>query len=194
MDMFRQKRNLITTIVILVIMNFITLFILWLGKPTHNIIQGSKDDGTEKVRMQEMLKAELGFSNDQAEQFLALRKNHQENTMRLDDELMQVKNEMLEEAMYSNAPSISDSLLNLSLEKQGQLELITFQHFQKLKQICTHEQREKLFELVHRLIGPRQRRGPPQGNRPDGPPPEGRRDGPPPGEMREGRPPPPNRN
>ncbi len=182
MDIFKQKRNLITTIVILVIMNFITLFILWLGKPNHNIIQGSKDDGTEKVRMQEMLKEELGFSNDQAEQFLALRKNHQENTMRLDDELMHVKKEMLEEAMYSNAPSISDSLLNLSLKKQGQLELITFQHFQKLKQICTHEQRKKLFELVHRLIGPRQRGGPPPGERPDGPPP---------GKMIEGHPPPP---
>ena len=180
MDMFRQKRNLITTIVILVIMNFITLFILWLGKPTHSVMKGIENGGNEKVRMQEMLKEELGFSNDQAAQFLSLRKNHHEKKMQLDDELMLVKKEMLSEAMYFDNSNISDSLLNLSLEKQGQLEIITFQHFQKLKQICTPEQQEKLFELVHKLIGPSQRGGPPPGRKPDGPPPGNFRESPPP--------------
>lgn len=180
MDMFKRNRNLIITIVILVIINIITLLLLWIGKPKHDLARGPGNGENEKVRIQEMLKEELGFSNDQAEQFLALRKNHLENTMRLDDELMLVKKEMLEEAMYSNDSSISDSLLNLSLEKQGQLEIITFQHFQKLKQICTPEQQEKLFELMHRLIGPPQRGGPPPGEMPDGPPHGDFRGGPPP--------------
>ena len=89
---------------------------------------------------------------------------------------------MFEEAMYGEKSVISDSLLSLSLEKQSQLELLTFQHFLKLKEICTPEQQEKLFEIVHRLLGKTQG-GPPPGvprgevksEMPPPPPPRGER-------------------
>ncbi|MCB0753665.1 MAG: hypothetical protein KDC52_19490 [Ignavibacteriae bacterium] len=70
---------------------------------------------------------------------------------------------MFEEAMYGDKTIISDSLLNLSLEKQTELELLTFQHFLKLKEICTPEQQNKLFEIVHRLLGKAQQSNPPPG-------------------------------
>ncbi len=72
---------------------------------------------------------------------------------------------------------ISDSLLNLSLKKQGELDRITFRHFQDLKKICNKEQQKKLMKLVHNILGP------PQHPRMDGPPP--------PGANRENYPPPP---
>ena len=163
MDITKQNRNLIITIVVLVIINIAALLLLWLGKPKHDNMRGTENIGDEKVRIQEMLKEELGFSSEQAEKFLELRENHHKKSTELNDELMLVKRKMFEEAMYGDKSIISDSLLNLSLEKQSQLELLTFQHFLKLKQICTPEQQKKLFEIVHRLLGKSQQGNPPPG-------------------------------
>jgi len=185
MEMFKQKRNYITTIVILVIINITCLLLLWIGKPKHNT-RGSEDNGDKIAGIQKMLKEELGFSIEQTEQFLAIRSSHKEMANDLSEKIMILRKEMFEDAMYSDKPSISDSLLNLSLEKQGQIEIQTFEHFQKLKEICTPEQEEKLFELMHNLLGP------PPGDIPDGPPPgEFRDDMPPPQGGRPNGPPPP---
>lgn len=183
MDMIKQNRNLVITIVVLVIINIVALLLLWLGKPKHAIKQGPENGGNEIVRIQEMLKKELGFSNEQAEKFIELRENHHEKSIELNDELMLVKRKMFEEAMYGDKSIISDSLLNLSLDKQGQLELLTFQHFLKLKQMCTPEQQKKLFEMVHQLLGQKQKGGTPlggprgevNGEMPPPPPPRGER-------------------
>lgn len=185
MDKTKHNRNLIITIVVLVIINIAALLLLWLGKPKNDNMRGTKNIGDEKVRIQNMLKEELGFSTEQVEKFLILRENHHKKSVELNDELMIVKRKMFEEAMYGDKSIISDSLLNLSLEKQSQLELLTFKHFLKLKEICTPDQKKKLFEIVDRLLVKSQQGGPPRGEMPDEPPP---------GEFREGHPPPPPRN
>jgi periplasmic protein CpxP/Spy len=165
MDIFKRNKNLKITIVILVVLNLATITLLWLGKPKHDDMRESAKKENQEVRIKEMLKKELDFSDEQAEQFLELRENHKEKAIALEDELTELKKEMFNEAMYNSNMNISDSLLNLTLESQRQLEIITFQHFQKVKQICTPEQQEKLFKLMHRLLGPPPKGGPP----PDGP-------------------------
>ena len=183
MDITKQNRSLIITIVVLVIINIAALLLLWLGKPKHDNLRDTENIGDEKVRIQEMLKEELGFSSEQTEKFLKLRENHHKKSIRLNDELVLVKRKMFEEAMYGDKTIISDSLLNLSLEKQTELELLTFQHFLKLKEICTPEQQNKLFEIVHRLLGKAQQSNPPpgapigevKGEMPPPPPPRGER-------------------
>lgn len=179
MDIYKKNRNLVVTVVILVIFNIATLFLLWIGKPKPNSINKANIEGIEKGRIQEVLKEELGFSTEQADKFLELRESHHEKATAIEEELILVKRKMFEEAMYGEKSDISDSLLNLSLEKQNQLELLTFDHFLKLKQICTPEQQKKLFGLVQQLIGPRQNESLPQGGPKD--------------EFRDGMPPPPPR-
>lgn len=194
MDIFKQKRNYIVTIVILVIINVITLLLLWIGKPKHSM-RGPEGAVTEKVRIQEMLKKELGFSIEQTEQFIKLRESHRSKSNLIEEEIMLLKKEMFDQAMLTDDKNISDSLLNLSLAKQSQLERSLFEHFQKLKDICTPEQRKKLFSIIHTMIGPPQQGGPPpgeipensphgefrdrkspiKGERPNGPPPRGER-------------------
>ncbi len=165
MDIFKRNKNLKITIVILVILNLATVTLLWLGKPKQDDMRELANNENQEVRIKEMLKKELGFNDEQAKQFLELRENHRGKTISLEDALTQLKKEMFNEAMYNSNMNISDSLLNLTLERQRQLEIITFQHFQKVKQICTPEQQEKLFKLMHRLLGPPQKGVPP----PDGP-------------------------
>lgn len=177
----KQNRNLVITVVVLVILNLITIFLLWMGKPNHEI--NDRISGDDKIRISEMLKKELGFDDKQINKFLELRANHHKKSDKINKELMLIKKQMFDEAMYKDNGVISDSLLNLSLKKQAELEKITFEHFVKLKQICTPEQQEKLFELVERLIGPRKNEGPPpvgpKDKFRDGMPPPPGRDGPP---------------
>ena len=62
MDIFKQKRYLILVIVILVIMNLGTLFILWVGKPSPSPQKRSQvSHEQEKARLEQLLKGELGF-------------------------------------------------------------------------------------------------------------------------------------
>jgi hypothetical protein len=136
--------------------------LLWLGKPEPNYFSRPKND---KNRVEKLLKAELGFTDLQAEEFITIRKNHREIVESLNREIMQLKKEMFEEAMYGNETQISDSLLNLTLEKQYKIERSTYQHFLSLKKICTPEQQDKLFKLMHKLLSP------PQPDRMGGPPP-----------------------
>ncbi|MCB9250011.1 MAG: hypothetical protein H6613_16425 [Ignavibacteriales bacterium] len=78
MDMIKQNRNLIITIIVLVIINIVALLLLWLGKPKNDFRRGLERDSNDKVRIQKMLKEELGFSTEQAKQFITLREELKE--------------------------------------------------------------------------------------------------------------------
>jgi len=159
----KQNRNLVITVVVLVILNLITIFLLWMGKPNHEI--NDRISGDDKIRISEMLKKELGFDDKQINKFLELRVNHRKKSDKINKELMLIKKQMFDEAMYKDNGVISDSLLNLSLKKQAELERITFNHFQDLKKICNKDQQKKLMKLMHNILGP------PHPQRMDGPPP-----------------------
>jgi len=178
MDMFKQKRNLIITIVILVVINIITLLLLWIGKPKHNAPRGAENGIDEKVRIQKLLKEELEFNDEQIQKYLQLRIEHHRETRKLNHELNMLKKEMFDEILEDNtSTALSDSLLSLSLEKQSQIEKLTFNHFFSLKKLCNTDQQKNLQIIMHGIFGP-----PPPGGKPNGPPPR---------EMREGHPPPP---
>jgi len=88
---------------------------------------------------------------------------------------------MFDEVLQDNPhPALSDSLLNITQEKQAQIERLTYNYFLKLKKICNTEQRKKLKILMHEVFAPRPGENasrkmpppPPDGQRPPGPPPD----------------------
>jgi len=182
MDIFKQNKNLTITIVVLVILNLITVSLLWLGKPKHNAPRGAENVIDEKVHVQNLLKEELGFNEKQTQKYLQLRSEHHRQTRKLHDELNMLKREMFDKILEDETSTeLSDSLLSLTLEKQSQIEKLTFNHFLSLKKICNSDQQKNLKTLMHGIFTQ-----PPPGVRPNGPPSR---------EMREGHPPPPpNRN
>ena len=163
MDIFKQKNNFIITIVVLVILNLITLSLLWIGRPSNKLSERSGVPGKNQIHIQKLLKEELNFTEVQAEQYIVLRESHQKNLIQIDKEIKKIKKEMFDKVLLENSTYISDSLLNLSLEKQGELEKITFSHFQDLKKICNKDQQVKLMKLMHNILGP------PKPQRMDGP-------------------------
>ena len=189
MDIFKQKRNLLITIVLLVILNIITISLLWIGRPQPN--EGRRVDRPmgKNNHIQRLLKEELGFSEKQVNQFLTIREKHIKNTSEINDESKRIKKQLFDLALEeTNQQSVSDSLLNLTLEKQKELEQAMFQHFIEIKNLCNPDQKLNLKKLMHKLFSP------PQLGSPDGPPPRRNSEGLPPRQMREGHPPPPNGN
>ena len=173
MDIFKQKRNLTITIIILVIINIVTITLLWIGRPEVNELRGKGPADNKNI--QKLLKDELGFSDEQTNEYLALREKQRKETRKINREMRRVKREMFDKAFEQDDNTLSDSLLNLTLEHQAQLEKAMFNHFVGLKEICNDDQKEKLKEIIHKLFAPPH---PPGGDRP--PPHHARGDRPPP--------------
>ncbi|MBU0473794.1 MAG: hypothetical protein KKF62_06480 [Bacteroidetes bacterium] len=152
MDIFKQKRYLVIVIIILIILNLSTIVMIWIGRPQES----NKEIPYAQPRdIKIMLKKELNFSNEQTEKYLMLRDKHQEVTINLEKEIRNLKKQMFDKVLEdNNSSTISDSLLKLSLEKQSELEKLTFKHFVELKELCNSEQQKKLQLLIHVMFGP----------------------------------------
>jgi len=191
MDIFKQRRFLIFLVVLLVVLNLGTITLLWLGRPAPpppEIRMGKS--GNEHARLEALLKKELKFGDEQIKQYFQLREKHRQQLDQLNREIGKLKKQMFD-AVFSKdpQPALSDSLLNLSLQKQAELEQLTYRHFLELKKLCNPDQENQLKLLVEEFF---RQQNPPGRGRESGPagkfkdknpppPDDGRRPLPPPG-------------
>ena len=164
MDIFKQKRMLIAAIIILVLLNLTTIFLLWMGKPKNVLMKPDMMDH-KNPRLEQILKEELDFNKDQVDRFLALRKEHHNNIMKLNEEIRLIKKDMFDRVIIDGyKKEIADSLLDAFLKKQREIEERTIIHFVDLENICNNMQKEKLMKIMHKILGP------PEPERFNGPP------------------------
>jgi len=191
MDIFKQRRFLIFLVVLLVVLNLGTITLLWLGRPAPPPpVLNPGNSGSEHARLEALLKKELKFDGKQIKQYFQLREKHRQQLQQLNREIRKLKKQMFD-AVFSKdpQPTLSDSLLNLSLQKQAELEQLTYRHFLELKKLCDPNQQNQLKLLVgefFRQQNPRKRgrESGPAGNFEDKnppPPDDGRHPLPPPG-------------
>lgn len=122
------------------------------------------------------LEQELSFDEKQKESYRVMRDEH---FMKARSIREQVK--MMKEAFFKSMADSSiteeelrKKALNIST-KASELELLTFKHFQQVRQICTPEQKEKFDEIIEEVLRSMDRQGPPPGREhPEGPPPPDR--------------------
>ncbi len=180
------KNKLLTWLVILLLIaNVASIALFWIGK---NKPPRPAQNGSPAA----FLTKELQLDSMQQQLFEVLRKEHHDSAEKIRAQIKDAKEaffSLLKQATVvdSTKENLSKSISVLS-EK---LDLLTFNHFQKLRTICKPEQQEKFDDLIlqvthmisqQRPRGPAGDRPPPRdhnGKRP--PPPEGREaDGPPP--------------
>lgn len=133
------------------------------------------------------LETELKFDEKQTESYRELRQEHAQQMRSLREHVKEMK-----EDYYADlGKTISDDSLiaraNQIETKMAEADVITFKHFQQVRQMCTPAQQKHFDEVILDLIRSIERQGPPRG----GPRPEGMlpRDGRPP--MEGDMPPPP---
>jgi periplasmic protein CpxP/Spy len=129
-------------VVILIVINCITIGFMWSHKPPH---MPPPHQGPEM--MAQYLSQELHFTDDQKQQFAALRRSH---AARIED--LRSSSRMLHDKYFdllgANADSATvhqyaDSLVAI----QKQIELLTYFHFSDVRSICTPKQ-QRLFDSI----------------------------------------------
>ncbi|TCC89460.1 periplasmic heavy metal sensor [Pedobacter frigiditerrae] len=175
-----NKKILTALVVLLLIANVATIGLFWFKK--ENKPQQLKG-GPAKFIIKE-----LELNKSQQEQYLVLVEEHQQGVRPLRDEIKDAK-----DAFFSllSQPNVTEAekqtaakMVSVSTEK---LDLLTFNHFAKVRAICNPTQQKKfdaIIKQVMQMMGEQhpKGRGPHQGPPMDGPP----HNGPPPHERPEG--------
>ncbi|MCD4692409.1 MAG: periplasmic heavy metal sensor [Calditrichales bacterium] len=144
----KKNRIMQWTIIVLLIMNIITIALLWFSqfkKPKPFPPAGTQESLIEGARF---LKMELNLSEIQIQQFIDSRNRHAEISKKTHNKIHQFKKQILDESFKSVPDSIKIQALSNEIGKQqAEFERNLAMHFFELKSYCDPEQREKLKAL-----------------------------------------------
>jgi periplasmic protein CpxP/Spy len=104
----------------------------------------------------------LKFTPEQITKFDVLREDHHLTVMPLNKEIMEQKKQFFALINESKVDSLKvDSLSKVITEMHRKVDIATFYHFKKIREICTAEQQVKFQNLIEEgLFQPGQERGP----------------------------------
>jgi hypothetical protein len=191
MSYFNRNKWWAVAFLLLIALNIATLTALWLLK--------DKRPGPPPAVMQsgvvDFLTKELGFDSLQKQKLVALYKEHQNKMQEVRKGNREAKDAFFSLLQQHDIPdSVIQKAAQASARYDSETDVLTFRHFQQIRNLCTDTQKEKfdgVIKQVLRMIAP-----PPPGSQPGPPPPhrgDGMHDGPPPpgGPGDDRRPPPP---
>lgn len=168
------KNKLLTwVVVLLLIANAVTITMFWVGKPKQPV--------QPKNQPKDFLIAELKLDTKQQEQFLVLVKEHREAVEQLRAKVKEAKNNFFD---LLKQKQVTDSVKKTAAAAVStiteQIDLLTLNHFQKVRELCNPEQQKKFDEIIHQVTSMMGQQRAPMG--PGGPPsggPNGKRPPPP---------------
>ena len=168
MNSTAKNKLLVWLIALLLVANAASIAMFWLGKANHP----PQPKGTP----QEFLMRELKLDTKQQEQMEKLVKEHREAAEELRGKIRTAKESFFDLLKQQNVTdSVKQSAAKAVSINTEELDLMTLNHFQKVRALCTNNQQKKFDEIIHKvtsMIGqPRPPRG--SGNEQQGPPPGG---------------------
>ena len=143
--MEKRYNNTMTPWIIgfLILANIATLSFFWIGHFKNQRANSPK----------EFLAKRLNFSESQKNTYFNLAKEHNESAKTIRDQI-KIDKESLFQLLKSD--TISDSVRNSSALKVSisiqSLDILTFEHFKKVRAICTEEQKPKFDELIQNMV------------------------------------------
>lgn len=147
----RSNKALIFLVVILLLSNIgLLVYFMGIRQPTRKP-GGPNQKGDFSVV--EYMKKEIGFNDEQTKSFEQLHNQNRDLLKSIGDSIRAAKNNLYKLLQQPQTPSDSavDIALNHVLKQQEKLELTMFQHFQKVRALCTPEQQVKLDTMVNRM-------------------------------------------
>lgn len=130
------SRKIIFLIVALILMNLVLTGFLLFRRPPH--------PGLEAYHF---LVHELQLSDKQEEQYRQLRDDHHAAVTSIRDEMGELR-----DRLYAGPPEESSALIDSIAGLQGEVERITYQHFQALRKICEPRQQERFDEIIAEAV------------------------------------------
>lgn len=132
--------------ILLVLIN-ITLIVFLLLKPI-----GKPNNRKEENIQEKYLSEKLNFSVKQENQLMALRKTHHDSIEVLLLEAKKLKKIFFDGLKSDPVKTNVDSIANKIVENQKQIELITYQHFAKVKEICSPDQKIIFNDIIEDVL------------------------------------------
>lgn len=145
----KKYKALVSIIIFLLITNFaMLLFFIILDKPADKRAKDRTENG-----MYNSLQQDVGFSKDQLDQYQSLRTIQRKNVRPLFDKVRQSKMDFygllyVQDVSDSAVAAEADSIA----QTQKELDLQMFNHFKKIRNICTPDQLPKFDSTIKKVI------------------------------------------
>ena len=169
MNPLAKNKLLVWLVVLLLVANVATITMFWLNKKSN---QPTKPNGAPK----EFLIKELKLDTKQQEQLEVLVKEHRAAAQQLRRKTREAKESFFDLLKQAN---VTDSAKQAAAKAVSviteELDLLTLNHFQKIRSLCAPEQQTKFDEILHQVTSMMGSQRPPMGPGNDlhGPPPVG---------------------
>lgn len=141
-----RNKLLLSVIAILFLANIVLVYFLIFG-------DRHKPERTARQGMAEQLKTEVGFSEEQLNQYLLRRDTHMKEMRKLFEEL-RITKENFFNILSTTMPGDSAFIAKADEigEKQKRVDLATYQYFTNIRKLCTPEQLPKYDSLYQQVI------------------------------------------
>ena len=161
MNASSKNKWLIWLVILLLIANAATLTVFWVKKP--------KPPPPHQESPAEFLAQELNLGADQKEKLHTLINEHRHAAEVLRVKLREAKDQFFD---LLKQPGVTDSSKNAAAQTASriteQLDLLTFDHFLKVRALCDPAQQKRFDEIIHQVTS---MMAPPRPMGPGGPPP-----------------------
>jgi Spy/CpxP family protein refolding chaperone len=142
-----KNKILLITVAILLLTNFVMLFLFLNKGPEKRGLHGGRDG-----MLTEFLKNDVGFNPQQLQQYDTLSKQHREKLKASFDEIRNSRSDLFKE-LGKNA--FSDSAINMAADKsasiQKQMEISMMTHIREIRNLCTPGQQPKFDSLFYKV-------------------------------------------
>jgi periplasmic protein CpxP/Spy len=144
-------RMLKSVIIVLVLINIGTLTFMWFNNPVRR--QSARPQFAPGF-----LVKELELSGSQQKDYLSLRNNHRMMLKQLQERDKALHNRFFDQ-LFSDVPGSKNvgDLADSIAENRREMEILTYDHFNQVRQMLTPEQQEKfgkIFDEVLRMVLP----------------------------------------
>jgi hypothetical protein len=168
--MNKGTKILVWTVALLVLCNIGLILAIWL-KP------GAGDKGKHETPRDYVIR-NLDMADEQVDKYDVLIHAHRQAMHGLRDEAMQYRRILFSGIGNKNNPVNADSIAQLIAEAQKRIEIVTYEHFAQVREICTDAQKPVFDNIINDVIkkmnGGMRPPLPDRERHGDGPPPHGR--------------------
>ena len=136
-----NTRFLQICIVVLLLINSVTIGIIWFHRPPAH------ERGPFNF-----LTRELKLTETQQEQYKQLRDEHHQSMLEYEKKIGESRGNFFHQLSVTKDSLLVNNLTDSIAQYQKQADLLTFYHFQKVREICNAEQQKKFDEVIQEAL------------------------------------------
>ena len=141
---------IILALIIMVALNLSALYMLWNTKAETN--RDFARPGRRPPSPKSLIIKKLDFSETQIEAYEKLIREHRQIIKQTTGDNRRLKKKLYGMLTLPITNTSVEGIINQISDNEKTLEIATFEHFKKVRELCNEEQKEKFDKLIIRVI------------------------------------------